>query len=218
MAVEYSHGKTTASAKLKVIVSGLIGVGVVVLTGSLTSWREGALLGWDAAALVFLVWIWSTVWPLDGQLTSHYAVREDPSRAGADIVVLIATLASLASVLLVLADAGKLQGASQIIQIALGVVSVVVSWTVLHTIYALRYAELYYAGQPGGIDFPGVHNPSYKDFAYLSFTLGMTFQVSDTGFRNSEFRTAALRHTLISYLFGTIIIATTINLIAGLTS
>jgi uncharacterized membrane protein len=76
---------------------------------------------------------------------------------------------------------------------------------------------LYYGDQPGGIDFNESDQPRYTDFAYVSFTIGMTFQVSDTDLRTKEIRTTALQHALLSYVFGAMIIATTINLIAGLT-
>jgi len=86
----------------------------------------------------------------------------------------------------------------------------------VHTIYTLRYALLFYTAPIGGVDFKEHGLPSYADFAYLSLTLGMTFQVSDTDLNTRAFRKTALRHALLSYLFGTIIVATTINLIAGL--
>lgn len=218
MAIQYSAGKSTASAKAKVMVAALLGILAALASASLASWRQAPLIGWDVAALVFIVWIWSDIWVLNGKDTSGHALREDPSRTASDIVLLGASVASLAAIVLVLVQAGDSHGAARIWQIALGAASVLVSWTVLHTIYALKYAELYYRDVPGGVDFPGAKEPSYKDFAYLAFTMGMTFQVSDTGFQNTEFRVTALRHSLISYLFGTIIVATTINLIAGFTS
>jgi uncharacterized membrane protein len=94
--------------------------------------------------------------------------------------------------------------------------SVVLSWAVVHTIFTLRYARLYYVGTDGGIDFNQDQPPRYTDFAYLAFTLGMTFQVSDTDLKTSTIRATALRHALLSYLFGAVIIAVTINLVAGL--
>ena len=81
----------------------------------------------------------------------------------------------------------------------------------------MRYAQLYYRGKEGGVDFNQEEPPKYSDFAYLSFTLGMTFQVSDTNVGNSVIRQTVLRHSLLSYLFGSVILATTVNLIAGLT-
>jgi uncharacterized membrane protein len=98
----------------------------------------------------------------------------------------------------------------------LGVVSVAVSWFAVHTIFALRYARLYYGDPVGGIDFNQDERPVYPDFAYLALTIGMTFQVSDTNLRNSAVRRTALQHALLSYLFGSIILASAINLIVGL--
>ena len=80
----------------------------------------------------------------------------------------------------------------------------------------LRYARLYFDGTPGGVDFGDTDAPRYTDFAYLAFTLGMTYQVSDTTLQTSPFRVLALRQALLSYLFGAVILAATINLVAGL--
>ncbi|MDT5017597.1 MAG: hypothetical protein QOD39_3757, partial [Mycobacterium sp.] len=79
----------------------------------------------------------------------------------------------------------------------------------------LRYAMLFYSGPEGGVNFNQPSSPRYTDFAYLAFTIGMTFQVSDTDLRTPAFRATALRHALLSYLFGAVIVATTINLVAG---
>jgi len=92
----------------------------------------------------------------------------------------------------------------------------VLSWAVVHTVYTLRYAAAYYGEPAGGIGFNGGEPPSYRDFAYLAFTIGMTFQVSDTALQTTALRRTALRHALLSYLFGTGILAVTINLVAGL--
>jgi uncharacterized membrane protein len=100
--------------------------------------------------------------------------------------------------------------------VGLGVASIVLAWSVVHTVFILRYAKLYYEGEPGGVDFNEENPPCYTDFAYLALTIGMTFQVSDTNLKSRDIRRTALRHALLSYVFGALIIATTINLIAGL--
>jgi len=102
------------------------------------------------------------------------------------------------------------------IQAGVAVLSVALSWVLLHTLFTLRYASLYYSGVDGGVDFNQAAPPSYGDFAYLAFTLGMTFQVSDTNIEDHSVRMTALRHGLLSYLFGSVILATLINLVAGL--
>ena len=99
---------------------------------------------------------------------------------------------------------------------AVAVASVVLSWLLVHTLFAIRYASLFYRGEVGGVDFNQAELPAYSDFAYLSFTLGMTFQVSDTNITSHAIRVTALGHALLSYLFGAVILATTINLVAGL--
>ena len=96
------------------------------------------------------------------------------------------------------------------------VLSIALAWSIVHAVFALRYARLYYTGTPGGIHFGGNESPVYSDFAYLSLTIGMTFQVSDTTLQTKEVRRMPLRHALLSYVFGTLIIATTVNLVAGL--
>lgn len=216
MAIHYAHGKKTSSAKVKVFVSALIGLAVLLVAGKYDSWHLAPVLGWDAAALTYVVWIWPQLWEMNGEVTAAHALREDPSRRISDFIVLLASIASLITVALVLMAAQDTTGSARLWRVFLGVLSVVVAWVVVHTIFALRYAELYYGDKPGGVEFNGTPEPSYQDFAYLAFTMGMTFQVSDTGFQSTAFRRMALKHALISYLFGTVIVATTINLIAGL--
>ncbi|MGH7240187.1 MAG: DUF1345 domain-containing protein, partial [Candidatus Saccharimonadales bacterium] len=152
---------------------------------------------------------------LDASETSDFALREDPSRIVADGVLTFASVASLVALAVVLVGASG-NHTDKLLQIGLGVASVVIAWVLVHTVFMLRYAEAYYRNEPGGVDFEGTHQPTFTDFAYLSFTLGMTFQVSDTGFKSTSFRALAIRHALMSYLFGTVIVATTINLVAGL--
>ncbi|MDB5164589.1 MAG: hypothetical protein JWL89_215 [Candidatus Saccharibacteria bacterium] len=217
MTIRYSNDKTTTSAKRKVSVAALAGLVVLVLGGYFVSWNLAPLLAWDVAALTYIAWIWATIWPMSSQLTASHAVREDPSRTVADATVLAASVASLVAVGVVLVSASNSEGAVKFLQALLGVVSVVVAWITVHTLFTLRYAELYYHDKPGGVDFPDTPHPLYKDFVYLAFTIGMTFQVSDTSLQTTVFRRTALRQALISYLFGTVIVATTINLIAGLT-
>lgn len=101
-------------------------------------------------------------------------------------------------------------------QAALSVVSVALAWTVVHTAFTARYADLYYGSGAAPVDFGDDAQPSYVDFAYLAFTVGMTFQVSDTQLRSAAMRSAVLGHALISYLLGVVAIAATVNLVAGL--
>jgi uncharacterized membrane protein len=206
------------SARTQVSVAGAVGVAVALAVSILVGPRFGALVGWDAATALYMAWVWLKVWPLDSEHTREAAEHEDPTRAGADLILLCAAVVSLVAVALVLASAAKTSGTAESLRVGLGLASVVVSWGLVHTVYTLRYARLYYAGADGGVDFNEPTPPAYRDFAYLSFTIGMTFQVSDTAISDREVRATALRHGLLSFVFATGIIATTINLVASLTS
>ncbi|MEV4759696.1 DUF1345 domain-containing protein [Micromonospora sp. NPDC049559] len=176
----------------------------------------GPVVGWNAAAAAYLAWTWWTLWPMDATRTAQLALREDPNRALRDLLLLGACVVSLVAVGVVLIGAQSQPGYRKELHAVLGVVSVVLSWAVVHTIFTARYARIYYTGPDGGIDFNQPAPPRYSDFAYVSFTIGTTFQVSDTDVTSHEMRVHVLRHTLLSYLFGSIIIAATINLLAGL--
>ncbi len=117
-----------------------------------------------------------------------------------------------------LSTARGLHGTAQDLAAALGVVSVLLSWLLVQTLFTLRYAELYYSGTPGGVDFNQPEPPRYTDFAYFAVTVGMTYQVSDTTITSSTIRATTLRHALLSFFFGTVVIASVINLVAGLGS
>jgi uncharacterized membrane protein len=192
-----------------VVAGGLLGLVVRPIPAAV-------LGGWDVAALTFLVWTWRAVWPLDQQASARRAEQEDPTQGVTDLVLISAAVVSLGAVGLVLATGKSDQGGALVTSLALAVASVVASWAVVHTVYALKYARLYYQGTDGGIDFHGDDPPTYVDFAYLAFTIGMTFQASDTEINSRVIRANVLRQSLLAYLFGAVILAATINLLAGL--
>ncbi len=193
-----------------------VGIAVGVTTAFFDALHRALVAGWAAACVVYVVWVWASVWNLDSAETRTHATREDPGRRGADLILILASGASVLAVVFVLVDARHLKGGQQLAVALLAVVSVALSWLLVHTVYTLRYARLYYR-RDGGIDFNQKEPPRYSDFAYLSFTLGMTFQVSDTDISSSHLRRTIIHHTLLSYVFGTVIVAATVNLVAGLT-
>ncbi len=194
----------------------LVGLLAGLLTGFSGGWLLAPAVGWSAAAILYISWVWFVVARMDAPTTAAHATREDPSRGITDLLLILASLASLGSILIVLLQARGAAGAGQVVLAALALATVALSWLLVHTLFTLRYASLYYADDDGGIDFNQAEPPRYADFAYLAFTLGMTFQVSDTSLTSSVMRAAALRHALMSFLFGSIILATLINLVAGL--
>jgi uncharacterized membrane protein len=205
------------SVGVRVAVSAGAGALSALVVAIVGPWWLIPLSGWDIAALVFVSWMWRSLWSLDAEDTARQAKRENPHRAPADALLLGASVASLIAVGLVLVRAGNSNELSKALLVGLSIASIVLAWSVVHTVYSLRYAKLYYEGTPGGVDFNAHEAPCYIDFAYLALTIGMTFQVSDTNLKTTNIRRTALRHALLSYAFGTLIIATTINLVAGLT-
>ncbi|MDP9183124.1 MAG: DUF1345 domain-containing protein [Actinomycetota bacterium] len=191
-------------------------VGVVVGLAAFPTGRAAPLIGWDAAALTFCVWTWASVWSMDAAQTSEHALQESPSRGWADVSLLGAALASLIAVGVLLFGASHAAGALKYVDAGFAVASVSLSWVVVHTVYTLKYAHLYYSDVPGGVSFNQDDPPQYTDFAYLAFTLGMTFQVSDTDLQSKVFRRTALQHAWLSFPLGAVIIAASINLVAGL--
>ena len=203
---------TSARTKLLVALGTAIVAGVAAaLAGPL---RNAPLIGWDVLAFVYGSWVWLTVWPLDPASAAAHATREDPGRDLADLLLLCAAIASLITVGMVLF--GSTSGNARYGQAALAVVSVFLTWTLLQTVFTLKYARLYYSDTPGGIDFNDPVAPDYHDFAYLAVTIGMTFQVSDTDIQSKQVRRTVLRQASLSFPLAAVIIATTINLVAGL--
>ncbi len=209
--------KYDAPASSRVAVLVTVGAIAFVLTLLAGGGGLAPVVGWDVGALVYIVWMWLSIWWLDAESTARRAVREDPARIVADGLLLSASVVSLVAVGAVLIKAGHSQGTAKHVLVGVGIVSVVIAWTMVHTVFTLRYTRLYYEEHPGGVSFNERDRPRYTDFAYLAFTIGMTFQVSDTDIQNKEIRATALRHGLLSFVFGAVIVATTINLIAGLT-
>jgi uncharacterized membrane protein len=204
------------SPSVRAATSAAVGAAAGAVSAVVGPWWLGPLVAWDASAALWLFWTWRLVWPLSPVETAAHATRESPGRANTDVMLLTGSVISLVAVGLVLVRAGHESGLDRGLLVGVCVLSIVLAWSTVHTVYALRYASLYYDGDRREVDFNEPSAPSYPDFAYLALTIGMTFQVSDTDLKSTAFRRLALRHALLSYLFGVLIIAATINLIAGL--
>ena len=198
------------------IVLLVIGVAVAATAAWLWNPLYAPMCAWAACCLVYLAMVWARVWPLDGQETAAHATREDPGRGVVDLLLLLCAVAAAADLVFVLAvSRNSASGQSRAVAL-LGLASIVLSWALVQTLFTLRYAHLYHL-LGGGIDFnqPG-YQPSYRDFAYLSFNLGMTFQVSDTTVSHPVIRATVLRHTLLAYMFSTLLLADVINVVVGI--
>lgn len=204
------------SASTRLVGAICVGALAGAVSALAVPWQAAPLIGWGVASILWFGPIWVRILRLDAVDTSEHATSEDPTRALSDFVLLAASIVSLVAIALVTIKAAHAHGGTKALLVGVAIGSVIASWAVVHTVFTLRYAALYYTGVDGGIDFNEDDKPSYRDFAYLAFTIGMTYQVSDTDLTSKEVRHTALRHAMLSYLLGTVIIAATINLVAGL--
>ncbi|MEV1024919.1 DUF1345 domain-containing protein [Streptomyces sp. NPDC050264] len=200
------------SAVPRLVVAVVLGALIGAVVGATTDAPLGWLVGIAVTELAFVVSGWLVLWPMGADATHDNAHREDFRPLTEELVVVAAALCGLVAIVLLL-----LRGSSDTghVAAATALCGVFLAWAALHLMYATRYAYVYYASG-GGIDFNGEQPPAYRDFLYFSYNLGMTYQVSDTSVSSPTIRAIVLRHTLLSYAFGTSILATTINLVAGL--
>ncbi|MFF4173087.1 DUF1345 domain-containing protein [Streptomyces sp. NPDC001744] len=198
----------------RLVGSVLAGAAAGVLVAVLSRVPLGVLTGIAVTETLFVVSGWIVLWPMDAAAT-HRNVHREEFRASVEEAAVVGTsLCGLGTiVVLLLVGHTDLSRAAA----ALALCGVSTAWAALHLMYATRYAYLYYVLEPGGgIDFNTREPPRYSDFLYFSFNLGMTYQVSDTGVSTAGLRAVVLRHCLLSYVFGTGILATAINLVTGI--
>ena len=207
-----------APALRRTLIVAAIGLIVALALLQLVTWELAGVAGWDAAAVTFLVAVWRIILRADSSHAERLATREDETRGSADALLVGASVASLLGVGFALISARRESGPVQVLLISVAILTVVLSWTVVNAVYTLRYADLDFASRAQGLAFgdPAGSKPDYRDFAYVAFTIGMTYQVSDTTVRDPRIRRTVLAHALLSYLFGVVIVGGSVNLIAGL--
>ena len=201
----------------RLLVAAVLGVvaGILVPLGSAVNLLTHALLGFVVGGLAFAVPLLVHVLKHDASDTRSRVAGRDGDAKWYDVVVIVVGLASLAGVGVLLVG-GHANGPAQVVDSLVGIGAVAVGWLCVHTVYLLRYARLYYASPTPPIDFNQDEDPAFSDFAYFSFNMGMAYQVSDTSLRSTAVRRVVLGHALLAYLYGTVVIAATINLVAGL--
>ncbi|MCH5644758.1 MULTISPECIES: DUF1345 domain-containing protein [unclassified Gordonia (in: high G+C Gram-positive bacteria)] len=178
--------------------------------------KFGFLVAIATTGAVFVVLGWSVLWPMSATQTRRMARREDFRPLADEIIIAVAAVAAVGGIVALLMEGGT---HAQWLPATLAFGGVLMAWASLHLMYAARYANRYYGHETsGGIDFNSDEPPAFRDFFYFSYNLGMTYQVSDTSVSDPTIRAMALRHCLISYVFGAVILATTINLVAGIVS
>ncbi len=190
------------------LVAGIVAASITALYGKP---EFIPIAGWDVAALVILGVIAWDMRGADSKMTATVAKRDDMNHSLSDAVVLLASLASIGAVIYLLVSKD-----SSILHVGFGLASIVISWATVHMLYAVRYAAMYYSDPEGGVDFNSREQPRFSDFLYLAYTVGMTYQIADTDISTSKFRAVVLGHAALSFVFGTAIIATTINFLVNL--
>jgi uncharacterized membrane protein len=207
--------KVLESAKPRLFIALLLGAAASAV-GSRTGAASGVLIGVATAGVVLVGLGWLVLWPMDSVATRAHVGTEDVSPPVGDVLIVGIPMAGLVAIAALLVGGGEKAGSWAA---AVAVLGVFMSWAALHLMFATRYAHLYFTGEAaGGIDFDegkGGYVPRFSDFLYFSYNLGMTYQVSDTGVTDPTIRRFVLGHCLLSYVFGTAILATTINLVVG---
>ena len=203
------------SAIFHIGIAVVVGAAAGTVVGAIAGWQYAPAAGWIATAVVYLIWTWASVAKMTAPAIEIVVQQRHPARGPADTIVVIASIASLGGVANLLI-AGTAKGPDATIAAAVGFLSVIAAWLVVHTVYTLRYAVLYYTEPVGGIDFNQEEKPTFADFAYLAFTIAVTFGVTDTAVKNRLIRKSVLQHSMVSYLFGTVILAITVQVITTL--
>lgn len=211
-------------ARHRIVISlALAAVAWFTLSGHLQS-STRCILTWDTFALAVLILAWLTILTTPPDKLRARAQKQDLSHILIFIFVLVSACAGLFAVgFLFFSKQAFAEQWHFLIHLGGSLVAVVCSWMLVHTVFGLRYAHTYY-GDPdgptgprphaGGLQFPGDREPDYMDFAYFSFVIGMTFQVSDVVITSRDFRKLALVHGMLSFGFNTVILALTLNTVS----
>jgi len=212
-------------AHYRLYISLLIGAVTFFFTRQIPSIPAVTLITWIAIALSIIILDWITILWAHPKEIRKIASLEDNSRYLVFLFVMAASLVSLVAMYLLLKSTKNASEETVSAYIFLAMGAVVVSWWLVHTVYTMRYAHLYYDTEKGkrtpigGLEFPGdIKEPDYLDFVYFSFVIGMTFQVSDVEISSRRLRRLVWAHGLISFAFNTAIVALSINVISGLVS
>lgn len=201
------------STRVRLLLAVAVGVALGIVLGLLTDRVYGTMIGVTAGETVFLVSSWLSLWPMDADETRRSVSREDLRPSADEALTAVAcALAVVTVVALHLGAAGP--GAATPLGAVITLVGVFGAWACVHQTYAVHYAHRYYA-TGGGLDFGDDVPPAYADFFYLAYAVGMTYGVTDTGATDRGMRRIVLRHGLVSFVFGLVILGAAVNLVAG---
>ena len=205
----------------RILISLLITAVVFIFTRLKDSeWKLTATILWNVFAFSYLLTSWIVFFKRPVQEIIKQANKDDGSKVFVMISILLTSFASLLTVLLLVIS--KDSDNNKFLIAGLAITGMLVSWAMVHTIFAFHYAHLYYHNEKDdtpardALNFPNEKKPDYLDFAYFSFVIGMTFQVSDVEIASRRLRRTALMHGLLSFALNTFVVALTVNMVAGL--
>lgn len=207
--------------RMKSINRALISTCIFILVGFFSPFNSlpllNLILAWFGFCVSYIGISWYIFYTMPIATIAHKAQQEDGSRLFVSLFIILVTVCCFISVLIIIISSRDKQ-ISETLIIAICMLTILASWAVVHTIYTFHYARLFYENDPkgSGLEFPGDDKPDYLDFAYFSFVMGCTFQVSDVGISSKKIRRVALFHGLLSFALNTFVVALTINIISGL--
>lgn len=211
--------------KYRFLISLLLGVVVFGLVKREGEWRLASLYGWICFAGVLLAFSWLTILLRHPKQTGLVAKEQDASAVLVFLLAVCAAFFSLFAIIYVLHGQSLENKLGLHLHVVLSLLCIVLSWLLIHSVFTIRYAHLYYdfrhrekgiTAQAGGLQFPGNEQPDFLDFAYFSFIVAMTFQTADVSITGRRIRRLALVHGLLSFVYNTTIIALVINIVSGL--
>jgi uncharacterized membrane protein len=218
----FSQFQPNAHARLLAALGVMIIVGLLLPSPLARSVR--AAISWDAGVLFFLGLTWWVVEHCGAERMRQTVLEQDQGRLGVLLLVLLAIAASVAAIFFLLEKPTGTGATPPALQVAVAVLTIICSWLLMHVMFALHYAHRFYRDDPatpekdatGGLKFPGDAPPRYWDFLYFSFVIGMTSQVSDVQVTSQAMRQLVLCHGILSFAFYTVVLALSINIVAGL--
>jgi uncharacterized membrane protein len=204
--IVYARPRTFAALAIGIVVCLLLPHSLRLVTR--------LLIGWDVFTGLYLLLVFGMMMSGGSRHIRRNAALQDD---GSFVILMVAALGAFASIAAIVFELGASKSAGP--ELALAVVTIVLSWAAVHTIFALHYAHEYYRGpKPGGLSFPDgdqKQDPDYWDFVYFSFTIGMTFQTSDVGITDRQVRRTTIAHAIVSFFFNTALVALTVNIAAS---
>lgn len=220
------HLLTKVPRSARLVVSLVVAIIIILLVQAKLSAAASFVYAWIGFSASILLFSWATILDNNPKTIATVATEEDYSRLVIFLFVVTAAFISLFAIILLLQKISNYNRLSLRYYIPLSIIAIICSWLLIHTLFTLRYAHLFYiydtheakaaAQHRGGLDFPSDDAPDLLDFAYFSFVVGMTFQVSDVAVRSKRIRRLVLVHGLVSFVYNTAIVALTINILSSI--